>query len=263
MGAPGSLLHRRHLPRARLRRAAAGRGVCAAGGGGGADEGGAAAPALRRAGARGAPAQRRDSGGERGDGDAHPLAGGGHPPPRCRQRALPAGGVRRRPVAGASRRGDGRVPRSGGVLPAHLPHREPEGDAGGGRAAPHRSRAATRWCSCRPTSGAGRRTPCWPSTTSSPASTPPGWPGSTPCCRRRRRGRCPARGGWCWWAPSSRPATRTPSRTGRWCAPCGGSWPGSSGGRRPSPASPRTTSGRPARGTPYGSCSRSTAPAWS
>jgi hypothetical protein len=71
-----------------------------------------------------------------------------------------------------------------------------------------RARAATRWCSCRPTSAAARRTRCWRSTTCSRASKPDELPGSTPCCRRRARQACRRRGAWCWWATRSRPATR-------------------------------------------------------
>ncbi len=54
-----------------------------------------------------------------------------------RERPLPAGRVRGRPVAGAPRRGDGRVPQPGRVLPPHLSHREPQAAARRrGRAAP-------------------------------------------------------------------------------------------------------------------------------
>jgi hypothetical protein len=49
-----------------------------------------------------------------------------------------------------------------------------------GRGAPAAGRAAIRWCSSRPTSGAARPTRCWRSTTCSPASIPWNWPASTP-----------------------------------------------------------------------------------
>jgi hypothetical protein len=48
------------------------------------------------------------------------------------------------------------------------------------------TRAATRWCSSRPTSAAARPTRCWRSTTCSPASRPASWPASTRCWRGGR-----------------------------------------------------------------------------
>jgi hypothetical protein len=72
----------------------------------------------------------------------------------------------------------------GGVLPPHLPHREPQAPAGGRRRSGSRARAATRWCSSRPTSAAARPTRCWRSTTCSRASR-----------RGAGRGRRGARGG--------------------------------------------------------------------
>ena len=107
-----------------------------AGRGGGQDEDGAAARALRRAGAQREAQVLRHRHRERGDGQPQALARGGDAPRGRGQRPLPAGRVRRRPVAGASGRGHGRVPRPGGVLPPHLSDREPQGDAGGRGAAP-------------------------------------------------------------------------------------------------------------------------------
>ena len=70
--------------------------------------------------------------------DLQAVARGRHAAPRCRVRALPAGGVRRRPAPGLARRGRGRVRRAGRVLPAHVPHRGPA------RAAAERGAAAAR-----------------------------------------------------------------------------------------------------------------------
>ena len=58
-----------------------------------------------------------------------PGARSSRPHTRRGQRPLPAGRVRRRPLAGAPGRGHRRVPRPGRVLPPHLPHREPEAAA--------------------------------------------------------------------------------------------------------------------------------------
>ena len=134
--------------------------------------------ALRRAGAQREAQERRHRHREPGHGQPQALARSGHAAPGCGQRPLPAGRVRRRPVAGASGRRHRRIPRPGRVLPPHLSHREPEGHAGRRGAAPRRARAATRWCSSRPTSAAARPTRCWRSITSSPASRPPSWPAS-------------------------------------------------------------------------------------
>ena len=58
------------------------------------------------------------------------MAGDRHTPQGRRERALPASRVRSRPLAGAPRRRDGRVPRPDRVLSADLPHGKPEGPAG-------------------------------------------------------------------------------------------------------------------------------------
>ena len=65
-------------------------------------------------------------------GDRHPqaLARGGDAARGRGERPLPAGRVRRRPLAGAPGRGHRRVPEPGRVLPPHLPDREPEAAAG-------------------------------------------------------------------------------------------------------------------------------------
>jgi hypothetical protein len=62
-------------------------------------------------------------------GSPQALARGGDAARGRGERALSAGGVRRRPLAGASRRRHARVPRPGGVLPPDLSHREPARDA--------------------------------------------------------------------------------------------------------------------------------------
>ena len=121
----------------------------------------------------------------------------------------------------------------GRVLPPHLPDREPEAAAGRRRPAARRARAATRSCSCRPTSAAARPTRCWRSTTCSPARRPASCRASTRCCRRRGASKlADASSASCWSATRSRPATRSPSPTARWSARCGASWPGSSAARR-------------------------------
>ena len=66
------------------------------------------------------------------------LARGGQPPPRRGQRPLPAGRVRRRPLAGASGRGLHRVSQPDRVLPPHLPDPKSEGSAGKWTTAPER-----------------------------------------------------------------------------------------------------------------------------
>ncbi len=138
VGAPGAVLQRRRRPRARLDGAPAHRRLGAAGRRGRQDEDGAAPAHLRRAGARREAQGRRlaDRGG--GDGHAQALARGRDAARGRGERPLPAGGVRRRPLAGAPGRGLGRVPEPAGVLPPHLPHREPEAPARGRRAAPLR-----------------------------------------------------------------------------------------------------------------------------
>ena len=99
------------------------------------------------------------------------------------------------------------------------------------------ARAAIRLCSSRPTSVAARRTRCWRSTTCSRegAERPrrrgrPCWPKqgvkSSPVGEARRAGR----------EPRSRPATRSPRPTARWCERYGASWRSSSAARRPSRA---------------------------
>ena len=135
VGAPGAVLQRRRLPRARLDGAAADRRLGAAGRRDRQDEDGAAAPALRRAGAQREAQERGHGHRERGDRQPEAVARGRHAAPRRGQRALPAGRVRGGPVAGPPGRGHRRVPRPGRVLPPHLPHREPEAAAGGRRAA--------------------------------------------------------------------------------------------------------------------------------
>ena len=115
---------------------------------------------------------RRHGHRERGGRPPQALARGGDAAPGRRQRPLPAGRVRGRSLAGASGRGHRRVQGSGRVLPPHLPDREPEGHARRSGSALWRARAATRSSSSRRTSAAARRTRCWRSTTSSPASRP-------------------------------------------------------------------------------------------
>ena len=138
------------------------------------------------------------------------LARGGDAAQGRGQRPLPAGRVRRRPLAGAPGRRHGRVPRPGRVLPPHLPHREPEGDCWSARCGGSPARAATRWCSSRPTSAAARRTRCWRSITCSPASPPSELAGIDAVhAGGRGRRRCRPSGAWCWWATRSRPATRS------------------------------------------------------
>ena len=135
VGAPGAVLERRRRPRARLDGAAAHRRLGAAGRRSRQDEDGAAPAHLRRAGARREAQGRRLA--DRGVGDRHAqaLARDRHAARRRGERPLPAGGVRRRPLAGASGRRLGRVQEAAGVLPPHLPHREPEAPARGRRAA--------------------------------------------------------------------------------------------------------------------------------
>ena len=91
------------------------------------------------------------------------------------------------------------------------PHREPQAAARSARCGGSPARAATRWCSSRPTSAAARRTRCWRSTTCSRAQRPSELPGVDGVMRGgRRRQRCPtAHAAWCWWATRSRPATRS------------------------------------------------------
>ena len=68
------------------------------------------------------------------------MAGRGDAAPGRGQRALSAGGVRRRSVAGVPRRGNRRVSRPGGVLSPHLSDRQPAANAGRRGAAAHRTR---------------------------------------------------------------------------------------------------------------------------
>ena len=79
----------------------------------------------------------------------------------------------------------------GRVLPPHLSHREPEAAAGRARCGASPARAATRWCSSRPTSAAARRTRCWRSTTSSPARRRPSCRASTPCMQEAEAAKLP------------------------------------------------------------------------
>ena len=74
--------------------------------------------------------ERRHGDRGHGGGGLKPWRGGDAAPGR-RQRPLPAGRVRRRPLAGPPRPGDGRVQEPRRVLSPHVSHREPEGDAGG------------------------------------------------------------------------------------------------------------------------------------
>ena len=113
--------------------------------------------------------------------DPEAVARGGRAAPGRGERPLPAGRVCCRPLAGASRRGQQRVPRSRRVLPAHLPHRQPQGHA--------RRRAAA---ACRRVRRPGRATADQlrrrqdalharvipPLRRAAPAS----WPASTRCC---------------------------------------------------------------------------------
>ena len=217
--------------------------------------------ALRRAGARREAQERRHRDRERGGGQPQALARGGDAAQGRGQRPLPAGRVRRRPLAGAPRRGDGRIPGPGRVLPPHLSDREPEADAGGRRAAP-----------CRPGRRPGGAAPDQlrrRQDALDAGALPPVLRHRAERAGRHRRGDAGGRGeeaadrasAWCWWATRSRPATRSRSPTAPWCARCGASWPGSSAARRPSPASRPTTRRRPARATCCASSSRSTGPA--
>jgi hypothetical protein len=92
--------------------------------------------------------------------------------------------------------------------------------------------AATRWCSCRPTSAAARRTRCWRSTTCFPASRRPNWlastrdgPAETSTGYRRPRRVVLVGNKISPGNPSTKP-------TARWCARCGANWPGSLAARR-------------------------------
>ena len=82
--------------------------------------------------------ERRHRDREPGGGQPQALARGGDAAQGRGQRPLPAGRVRRRPLAGASRRRHRRVPQAGRVLPPHLSHREPQAPAGRRGAAPRR-----------------------------------------------------------------------------------------------------------------------------
>ena len=219
---------------------------------------GAAAPALRRAGAQRKAQERGHGHREPGHRQPQAVARGGDAPSRRGQRPLPAGRVRRRPVAGAPGRRDRRVPRPGRVLPSHLSHREPEGDAGGRGAASRRPRR--RSGDAAPDQLRRRQDPRHAGALS------PLLGHRAQRAARHRSGhaggearRCRPSAAWCWWATRSRPATRSSSPTVPWSARCGASWPGSSGARRPLPASRPTTSGRPAPAMRCASCSRNMA----
>ena len=103
------------------------------------------------------------------DGQPQALARGSDAAQGRGERPLPAGRVRRRPLAGSSGRGHGRIPKPGRVLPPHLSHREPEAPARGRLCSASPAGAATRWSSFRPISAAARRTRCWRSITCFPA----------------------------------------------------------------------------------------------
>ncbi len=129
---------------------------------------------------------------DRGQAAGRPeaLARGGHAAPRRRLRPLPAGRVRRRPVAGLPERGGGRVQAPHRVLPPHVPHRgaEPAADASAARGWP--ARAETRSSSCRPISAAARRTRCWRSITCFPGTAPANLPGVEELVKEARRPDC-------------------------------------------------------------------------
>ena len=207
--------------------------------------------------------EKRKAGGSliesRGDRHAQALARGGHAARRRGERPLPAGRVRRRPLAGAPRRrhrtstGSPRSSSAAPILTESLkrllvggvqriagkggdPVVQLQTNFGGGKT--HSMLALYHLFSGASAERAGRR-------------------------RRgaRRGGREePAHGAsaWCWWATRSRPAIPSPSRTARWCARCGASWPGSSAARRPSRASRPTTRRPRAPATCCASCSTST-----
>ena len=171
------------------------------------------------------------------------VARGRHAAPRRGVRPLSAGRVRRRPQPGLARRGQRRVPRPGRVLPPHLPHRRAPRAARQRRSAGSPARAATRSSSCRPTSAAARPTRCSRSTTSAAGTA------AARACRASRR--CSQEAGVDALPTAQRAvlvgtdalARRSPraSRTARWSARCGASWPGSSAARRATRSSPRPT----------------------
>ncbi len=140
LGAPESLLRRRHRARARLDGPVADRHFGARGRRSRQDADGVAAPCLRRAGTRRKAQERRHRHRKRGHRPTQAVARGGDAAQGRGERPLPTGRVRRRSVAGASRRGHGRVQKPGRVLPPHVSYREPEGDAGRRGAAPLRPR---------------------------------------------------------------------------------------------------------------------------
>ena len=139
MGPPGDLLQRRRLSGTGLGRPTPRRGLGAAVRRARAPQDGAAAGALRRAGARGAAQAGGRRHRKRRRGRSQAVAGDRHAPQGRRERAIPAGRVRGRPLAGAPGRRDGRVPGPGRVLSANLPDGEPEGPAGRGNPPPRRS----------------------------------------------------------------------------------------------------------------------------
>ena len=91
-----------------------------------------------------------------GGGRPQALARGRDAAPGRRQRPLPAGRVRRRPLAGAPGRGDGRVQEPGRVLPPHLSHREPAGGCWSAPCGASPARAAIRSSQLQTNFGGGK-----------------------------------------------------------------------------------------------------------
>ncbi len=179
---------------------------------------------------------------ERGHRQPQALARGGHAAQGRGQRPLPAGRVRRRPLAGASGRR----------------HATSTGTRSSSSAAPTSPRASSACSSARvqrlagkggdpvvqlQTNFGGGKTHSMLALYHLFSGIVPERAGGHRCRAARGRGDEPAqpRAAWCWWATRSRPAIPSPSPTAPWCARCGASWPGSSAARRPSRASRPTT----------------------